>query len=132
VSIESEKLDFSALRDEFELLAGLGYKKFKIVQQADIPGHTIEVLKLDGTPISYTFEEHASGAFGEHIQQPWLTLEEALAEYRRIFRRYRLFGDYSLVGRMPYRLQEALQRYYKAATGHHGPLPGWFDTHASL
>lgn len=120
------------MRDECELLAGLGYKKFKIVQQADIPGRTIEVSKLDGTPISYTFEEHASGAFGEHIPQPWLTLEEALAEYRRIFRRYRLFGDYSLVSKMPYRLQRTLRRGYKAATGYRGPLPGWFDTHASL
>jgi FkbM family methyltransferase len=132
VSLESEKVDFEALRGELELLSSLGYRKFKVVQQADIPGRTIEASQLDGTPLRYTFAEHASGAFGEDIPQPWLTLDEALQEYRSIFRRYRLFGDHSLADRMPYRVRQALRRGYKLATGYRGPLPGWFDTHASL
>jgi FkbM family methyltransferase len=132
VSIESEKVDFFALRLEFLLFSQLGYSKFKVVQQASIPGKTFIIKTLDGRQFEYCFNSDASGPFGNDILQPWLTLDDALRYYKSIFRRYRLFGDHSLYIKSPYRVQRCIELFYKMVTGYRGKLPGWFDTHASL
>lgn len=127
VSLESAKRRFSDLVAEFDLLESLGYRRFAVVQQAGIPAHPATTTRLDGTSIPYTFEPDASGAFGADLG-PWMTRETALAAYRRIFRQYRLLGDDSMFqatvgGRM---LRAQLEKRLKR------PLPGWYDTHASL
>jgi FkbM family methyltransferase len=129
VSMESEKDDFSALQAELLLLRELGYSKFNVVQQAIIPGKTIVAKTLDGREFEYTFGRDASGPFGNDISQPWVTFDNALRDYKIIFRRYRLFGDHSL---FPYRIRRCIELLYKWKTGYRGGLPGWFDTHASL
>ncbi len=131
ISIESEKVEFLRLEAELNRLRSLGYSKFKIAQQQSIPGTTIRTTTTDGRVIQHTFEDHASGPFGEDIPQPWLTMEQALQEYRSIFIRYRYFGDDSLYTRVPKRAQGLMSRAYRALTGYIGPLPGWYDTHAS-
>jgi FkbM family methyltransferase len=133
VSIESEKVDFSALRGDLALLRSLGYTRFKPVQQETIPGTTIKTRTLDGDEIEHTFEWHASGPFGEDIAQAWLGLEDTLRECRIIFRRYRLFGDSSLFSRIPSeRIRSGVEGIYRGCTGYQGPLPGWHDIHAGL
>ncbi len=132
VSMESEKVDFSALQAELLLLRELGYSKFKLVQQAVIPGKTIVAKTLDGREFEYTFGRDASGPFGNDISQPWLTFDDALRDYKIIFRRYRLFGDHSLFIKAPYRIRRCIGLLYKWRAGYRGALPGWFDTHASL
>ena len=132
LSIESEKVDFDELIKEFDLLERLGYTKFKVVQQRSIPGRTVQVRTVDGKPIAYTFMECASGPFGEDIPQPWLTRDQAIASYKAIFARYRMFGDRSVYSKLPRVAKGVISTAYKAATGYRGPLPGWFDTHASL
>jgi hypothetical protein len=101
VSIESEKVKFPALVGEMDLLESLGYKKFKIVQQAHVPDTNIKTKALDGTEFEHWFEEHASGPFGEDVPGEWISRDDALNEYKKIFRRYRYFGDQSLVIRLP-------------------------------
>jgi hypothetical protein len=127
VSLESEKKRFPDLVAEFDLLEALGYDRFAVVQQAGIQAHPTTTTKVDGTTVSYTFEPDASGSFGVDVG-PWVTREEALARYRRVFRRYRLFGDDSYLqrtaaGRM---LRAQLEKRLRR------PLPGWYDTHAAL
>lgn len=131
LSIESEKVDFDELINEFDLLERLGYTKFKVVQQRSIPGRTIRVRAIDGSPIEYTFMDCASGPFGEDIPQPWLSRTETIKLYEEIFARYRMFGDRSAYSRLPRVAKGVISTAYKAATGYRGPLPGWFDTHAS-
>jgi hypothetical protein len=106
--------------------------KFKPVQQASVPGTTIRTKTLDGNEMQYVFEPKASGPFGEDIPQPWLSFDETLREYESIFRLYGLFGDNSLLMKMPIPIQMVIRQSYRIWTGYRGPLPGWYDTHAAL
>jgi FkbM family methyltransferase len=132
LSLESEKVEIDQLEREMDILRDLGYKKFKVVQQANIPGSEIRTRTLDGREFDYVFAYNTSGPFGDDLPMPWLTHAETLKEYRSVFRRYKYFGDYSLVGKMPRIAQKIARTLYRIGTGHRGPLPGWFDTHASL
>jgi FkbM family methyltransferase len=133
VSLESEKVDFDQLERDMELLKSLGYKKFKVVQQSSIPGTKLKTRTLDGQEFEYVFLPHSSGCFGDDLASPWLTYTEALEEYRVVFRRYKYFGDHSVVLRkLPKTAQQVARALYRIGTGYRGPLPGWFDTHASL
>jgi FkbM family methyltransferase len=125
VSIESEKMDWSALVAEFDLLEELGFDRYAAVQQAALEERPVEVTSLSGERFTYRFELGASGVFGEDIQH-WASRTEVLAQYRRIFRRYRLLGDHAFINRFGpgFRLRKTVQR----AIGK--PLPGWYDTHA--
>ena len=132
ISIESEKVDFEELINEFNILESLGYRKFKVVQQRGIPGRSIQSVSIDGSSFQHTFLEASSGPFGEEISQPWVTKSEAILIYKRIFNRYRMFGDKSLYAKLPRVMKAPISFGYKAITNYRGPLPGWFDTHASL
>jgi FkbM family methyltransferase len=132
LSLESEKVEIDKLRAEMDILRDLGYKKFKIVQQANIPGSKLRTRALDGQAFDYVFAYNTSGPFGEDLPTPWLTYAEALREYDAVFQRYKYFGDYSFVAKMPRTAQKIARTLYRIGTGHRGPLPGWFDTHASL
>lgn len=132
ISIESEKVDFSKVEQELVSLRQLGYSKFKVVQQRSIPGTRIRAKALDGQAIEHIFEDCSSGPFGDDIPQSWLTMEETIEEYRNIFVRYRYFGDRSLYTRLPKVAKGVISTVYKVCTGYRGPLPGWYDTHASL
>lgn len=130
VSIEAEAVDFDELRAELSLLHDLGYTKFKAVQQETVPGSSITTTTFDGRPLRYVFEKHASGPFGDDIAKPWLTFDGILEEYSRIFRKYRRYGEGSVLERMPKLPQRLIKKSYKLLTGR--PLAGWYDTHASL
>jgi FkbM family methyltransferase len=132
ISVESEKVAFSALTAEISTFVELGYSKFRAVQQALIPGSTLTTKTLKGEDLDYTFENHASGPFGDDVAQPWRSADEIIEEYRGIFDRYRAFGDRSLFAKAPRQIRRLLEIAYKLKTGYRGPLPGWFDTHASL
>jgi FkbM family methyltransferase len=132
LSLESDKEDFNQLKYEMDLLASLGYKKFKVVQQQGIPGKKIQAQTRNGEAFEYVFDRDASGPFGDDLPDPWLTYDQAIEVYKSVFRRYELFGDYSLVIKMPAKVQRLVHWFYRKSTGYIGPLPGWFDTHASL
>ncbi len=126
VSIESHKTDWSRIEQEFALLARLGYDRFAVVQQGDIPGRTLETTKLDGTPLTFRFEQDSSGPFGSDVA-PWVSRSAAIARYRRVFLAYRMIGAKSWLRRTRggRKLHGwALRRFER-------PLPGWYDTHAA-
>jgi FkbM family methyltransferase len=126
VSIESEQDDWGKLEDEFRLLEELGYDRFAVVQQACIPGTRISTLSIAGEPLEFEFEPHSSGPFGLEIS-PWVTRQEALARYHRVFLAYRMFGPNSWLRRT--KLGRGLRGQAARFSGR--PLPGWFDTHAT-
>jgi len=126
VSLESEKVDFDALICEFDMLAALGYDRFAVVQQAGI-SRIDRATKLDGDTMTYTFERDTSGPFGSDVE-PWITRDEAIARYRRIFRAYRLIGDNSWARRSRFGRTVLIRAGHILRT----PMPGWYDTHAML
>ncbi len=66
-----------------------------------MPRTQIATTTLGGEPLHYVFADSASGPFGEDLAGAWLSYEQCLAEYRRIFGRYRLFGDNAILSRLP-------------------------------
>jgi hypothetical protein len=121
-----DKSDWSRIKQEFALLERLGYDRFAVVQQGDIPGKSIHTSKLDGASLAFCFEEDSSGAFGSDVG-PWLSRAAAIARYRRVFAAYRLIGPKSRLRqtRVGRKLHGWALRRFKR------PLPGWYDTHAA-
>ena len=121
VSIESEKISFTKLREEFETLLELGYDRFKLVRQDKVPNQRPPNPAREGAYVEHQFEAGASGLFGEEAPGKWLTSEQAIEAYKPIFLRYHLIGDDPLLKRNIVRVVRRL--------GYH---PGWYDTHAKL
>lgn len=130
ISLESDKVDFNSVVEEFDVLASLGYRKFFIQQQEGMSRMQVPIGSEEGTYVSYSFPEGSTGPFGADLGPNWLDRDEALKRYKKIFTHYKLSGDNSPFGRLlrnhdhfRYYLQKVLR---KPAT------PGWYDTHAKL
>jgi FkbM family methyltransferase len=125
LSIRSEKVIFDKLLEEFELLKELGYNHFKAIQQ-DVTNSQTILNPGNGSAKTYTFQEGASGVFGEDTAGKWKNYDEIIKEYRRIFKLYWLFGDYS------YLIQTEKGKHFISQLERvvRRPLPGWYDTHA--
>lgn len=124
LSIRSEKLVFRKLEYEFDLLEQLGYNQFKAIKQ-DFERIKVQLPNGDGTT-EYSFEEGASGPFGEETRGEWKDRPSVLRDYRSVFVKYWLFGDYSYLiqtegGR---NFIATLERFVRRS------IPGWYDTHA--
>jgi FkbM family methyltransferase len=124
VSIESDQSDWGRLLHEFALLERLGYDRFAVIQQAGIAGRTVTTSTLDGSSLTFSFEQDASGAFGSDVG-PWVDRAAALAKYKRIFLSYKLFGAGTIFRkfRLGRNLPDIAARYLG--------MPGWVDTHAA-
>lgn len=119
VSIESDKDSFKSLRREIQTFVALGYDRFKIVDQNRVPRQRVPLPALEGNFCAHDFEEGASGLFGEEAPGAWLTAEQAIAAYKRIFLRYVLTGDDPFIPAIFVRVLRRLG--YRAS---------WHDTHA--
>jgi FkbM family methyltransferase len=128
VSIESNKVDLNEVQKELDVLSALGYARFLAVQQAEVPKRRLTTTDINGKEFTFVFEKHASGPFGEDLRQPWLSAEACMADYKKIFKLYRTFGDESVFRKVPGGLR--LRKLLEILWGH--PLPGWYDTHAAL
>jgi len=122
VSIESDKVSLAGLHEEFSLLQGLGYDRFKIVPQHLIHKQRLPRPAREGRDVSHTFLGGASGAFGEDVPGKWMTVDEALEAYRRIFIRYGLLGSDALIRSRV--IRKGLRMLFGEV--------GWYDTHAKL
>jgi FkbM family methyltransferase len=122
VSIESSKTSWKALRNEFALLKGLGYTKFKVVPQHCSKSQVCPFPAREARYVDHHFEEGASGLFGEEAPGKWMSEAKAVRTYRTIFLRYRLFDTQS----------RALSRRFIRLLGRtvgYDPVE-WYDTHA--
>lgn len=128
ISIEAEELDFTRSVAQLDALRDLGYHGFKPVQQARMPRTQIVTTTLGGDPLFYVFGDSASGPFGDDLPGVWLSYDQCLGEYRRIFARYRLFGDNAILSRLPG--GKEITRLLGWVRG--SPMVGWYDTHAKL
>ena len=126
ISLESEKVSFDKLVEEFDLILQLGYTRFKAIQQSTVSHQREPKYSKEQRFVGYQFQDGASGLFGADLPGEWKDYEQILNEYKRIFRRYRLYGDYGIltnnvVGR-------AIVKVLWTLLGRH--IPGWYDTHA--
>jgi FkbM family methyltransferase len=122
ISIESEKVSFSELREEFATFQELGYDKFKIVAQHRLSKQKAPQPSREGEYVDQRFEWGSSGLFGEEAPGEWLSAEEAINAYKTIFLKYYAVGDDPLIRSRI--LRALLSRLL-------GPA-GWYDTHARL
>ena len=114
VSFEHDQDRYSSLQTEMNLLNRLGYSKFQIVDQGTArkqkPPHPArEGTYLDALPGS-------SGLFGKELPEQWLTYNDTIMEYRRIYLNDRLDG---VTKRIPF------LRNFRRRAG------SWYDTHAT-
>lgn len=123
VSVESEKASGDGLVREFDVLAELGYTRFKVVAQQ-------HVQRQKPAGLDYSFERHASGQFGDAAPGAWLSRSQAISKYRRIFARYAMFGDEGLVQKAfhPFNRSGAVRKA-SGLLNKYGA--GWYDTHAA-
>lgn len=120
VSLESDKVSFRQLRREFEVLGELGYHRFKVVSQRDVPKQRLPYPAREGRFVEHEFVAGSSGAFGEEAPGRWLTEAQAIERYRPAFLQYALTGD------EPFVRSRALRLLLRVA----GLRTNWYDTHA--
>jgi len=113
ISLESEKILFNNLIEEFNLLQQLGYNNFKAVQQSDNSKYNKS-------------RKGPSSLFGEDLSGEWKDIKHILSEYKTIFNKYKFFGDYGILKN--YFIGKLFISFYKKILGSN--LPGWYDTHA--
>jgi FkbM family methyltransferase len=121
LSLEAEKISFGKLRDEFHTLCEMGYNRFKLVPQHRVPEQRLPKPPREGMWVEHRFEPGSSGAFGEEAPGKWLTADEAINHYKRVFIAYQLVGDEPLVPKTVTRILRRIGLAY-----------GWYDTHAKL
>lgn len=126
VSIESEKVSFKTLKDEFDLFLNNGYAKFKIVNQETIKEQKEPLNSEEGTSLNYSFNSGATGLFGKDLPKPWIGYTKAINRYRFVFLGYKLLGDYGVVTNRF--LRKIIHKGAKLFTKE--SVPGWYDTHA--
>ena len=128
ISIESNKVRWDELLNEIQLLKSLGYTKFKVVDQRQVPDQEPPSPAREGDFVEHHFEFGSSGLFGNEAPGNWLSDYEAIRAYRGIFWQYRLFGDAGklvplrkVLARLP--LLRRLTKFMNAT---------WYDTHATI
>lgn len=115
-------------RAQIELLAQLGYDRFKVVSQQHTNLQRCPSPAREGSYVDYRFNHGASGLFGRELPGEWLDAAAALREHRRIVWGYRLAGHSrspaAWFGRIPVeKVKFALDRPFWRGLG-------WYDTHA--
>jgi FkbM family methyltransferase len=123
ISIEAGLLSFDQVFTELSLLWNLGYRSFKIVNQA--LNSKIKPLNppLEGVYADYAFDGSCSGPFGEEAPGQWLDIEQTLSRYKKILWESKYFGANGKLYRSP------IHRIYNVLNEQ--PV-GWYDFHAKL
>lgn len=131
ISLESDKLSWKNLLEEFDILEQLGYHKFKIIDQSKIHEQVCPHPSREGDYINYQFENGSTGLFGDDLPGKWLSAEEAKKTYKKIFIRYRYFGDYGIFNNKLIMKNRVLNKFMQVCKLKY-PHVGWYDTHASI
>jgi len=122
LSIESDKVSWDRLVGEFAALERLGYRRFKVVPQHDVWRQKAPDPPLEGYAMDRRCPIGPSGMFGKEAPGTWISADEALRRYRRIFAHYRMFGDNSWLA------SHVTSPFIWRRLG----PPRWYDTHAAL
>jgi FkbM family methyltransferase len=123
ISIEAGLNSFEETFTELSLLWNLGYREFKIVNQALNSRVRCQKPPLEGVFVDYHFDGTCSGPFGEEAPGKWMSVEEIFTKYRRLLAEQKYFGaDGKFYRTLFHRIYEVLKR----------EPAGWYDFHAKL
>jgi FkbM family methyltransferase len=123
LSLELALADFDDGFNELATLWKLGYRQFKIMNQAMNVRLKSPNPPREGTYVQYSFDGFTSGLFGEETPGEWLGPEEILLKYRALLKKNRMFGEQSKWH------NTKVHRIYERVTGE--PV-AWYDIHAKL
>jgi hypothetical protein len=121
VSVEAGLASFDDGFEKLSLLHSLGYRQFKIVNQASLSRVRCPDPPLEGDYVDFRFGDLSSGPFGEETPGRWLNSERTVARYRRIVLEQRFFGAHGSLYRTIF------HRAYEHIVNER---VGWYDTHA--
>ncbi len=126
ISIESETVSFDALKEEFELFKKIGYSSFKAVNQLDITKQKEPENSEEGKFCNYSFLDGATGLFGKDLPNKWKNEKQMLREYKLIFIKYKLLGNYGILKRNKIGLfvYKVIRKLFPRL------VRSWYDTHA--
>jgi FkbM family methyltransferase len=119
ISVESNKTSWRGLMDEFNTFERLGYRRFKVVDQR--LHRNGEYKALDGSTVQHKFVGGTTGPFGDDLEGPWLTRQQAIRAYIPIFILYKTLGDNTLLRRLLKNVPFLRRLVDKVS---------WYDTHA--
>lgn len=125
VSFEAELVGFESTFEALSHLYVLGYRRFKIVNQAIHWQRRCPDPPREGKYVDAKFTDTMSGPFGEEAPGDWKPIEETLEKYRNILRAQRLFCP---EGRYP----RLLPMFDKVSHFFGGEPLGWYDFHATF
>jgi FkbM family methyltransferase len=115
ISIEMNARSFNAAFSDFSALWELGYRRFKVVNQAFNHKVTCPWPAREGRYVPAQFDGASSGPFGEEAPGPWLSIWDALVTAKRI------------VDDQPvYATLAELERRHRT-----GDPVSWYDIHAA-
>ena len=127
LSFESSLIDYDSAFTELALVWLLGYRGFKIVNQALNERVKCPNPPLEGVYVDQAFDGHMSGPFGEEAPGAWQGIEATLKRYKKILADTAKFGAMGKYYRS--RIKE-FDDWYRKLTNKE-PV-GWYDIHAKL
>lgn len=123
ISVEAGLNSFAETFTELSLLWDLGYREFKIVNQALNTSVKCPFPSREGEYIDYKFDGTCSGPFGDELPGKWMSIEETFMKYRHVLWEQKYFGAAgNLYLTRIHKLYQILKRE---------PI-GWYDFHAKL
>jgi FkbM family methyltransferase len=127
ISVESSATSIRDTFTQLTLLDRLGYRKFKIVSQANISDQRCPNPAREGIFVDHRFEGGSSGLFGQETQGDWQSLERVKWNYARIHLECRMVGlNNGIFRNFPnWRVRRWLRTVFPRGMG-------WYDTHATL
>lgn len=146
VSFECSLDDFEQTFEALSTLWQLGYRRFKLVNQARHPSVRVPNPPLEGDYVDMRFDGSMSGPFGEEAPGEWIGIEELVERRLRLGKEQALRRAYAASGRVfgipMHRFHDSLKGFYnsppvRVARETYAQLRGresggWFDIHARL
>jgi FkbM family methyltransferase len=127
ISIESSLVDYDSAFSEFAQMWILGYREFKIVNQALNHRVVCPDPALEGCYVDQEFDGEMSGPFGEEAPGEWQGMDATLKRYKKILADTARFGAMGKYYRSRIRV---LDGWFRKLTNKEPT--GWYDTHAKL
>jgi FkbM family methyltransferase len=126
VSVEADFTTTDTLFEQLSTLWTLGFRKFKILNQACNRWTRCPRPALEGKYVQTTFGLYSSGLFGEETPGKWLSAAEMLGEAKPMIWEQRMFGFQAPHSRsVPGRAYIAMRRVMRKPVA-------WYDIHATV
>jgi FkbM family methyltransferase len=127
LSIESSLIDYESVFEELSHMWVLGYREFKIVNQALNQSVECPNPALEGVYVDQAFDGHMSGPFGEEAPGQWQDIGATLERYQKILVDTEKFGA---AGKYYDTWIMIVDGWFRKLTKREPT--GWYDIHAKL